>query len=78
MFTRSTDWPEWEQRFTRFQIATKLTEGHEEIEISSLIDAMVPEAEGIFKSFAFSNGDENKFKKVMDKFDKYFVLNMIH
>lgn len=59
-FNRPTEWPEWKQRFTRFQIATKLTEEDEEIQISSLIYAMGPQAEGIFKSFAFSNGDERK------------------
>lgn len=79
-FTRPTEWPEWKQRFTRFQIATKLTGEDEEIQISSLIYAMGPQAEGIFKSFAFSNGDERKYKKVMEKFDKYFVpkKNVIH
>lgn len=41
---------------------------------------MGPYAEGIFISFVYSYDDERKFKKVMEKFKKYFVpkKNVIH
>src|SRR4029434_10669960 len=50
--------------------ATKLTKESGEVQVSSLIYAMVHEAENIFKSFNFADGaDEKKFDVVLKKYD---------
>ncbi len=52
-FDRPQDWAKWHQRFTRYRIATKLTEEDGEVQVSTLIYAMGPEAENISNSFTF-------------------------
>ena len=54
------------QRFERYRIATKLHKDDEDIQVNSLIYAMGKEAEHIFKSLAFDEGDEEKYEKVME------------
>ena len=79
-FTKPCEWQDWKQRFTRFRIASKLNKDDEEVQVCSLIYAMGREAEGIFKTFVFNEGDEKKYDKVIEKFDAYFVpkKNVIH
>jgi hypothetical protein len=80
-FSNPSEWPDWKKRFTRYRIATKLHKNDKDIQVNSLIYAMGKEAEHIFKSLAFAEaGDEEKYDKVMEKLDKYFVpkRNIIH
>ena len=79
-FSNPSEWPDW-KRFTRYRIATKLHKNDKDIQVNSLIYAMGKEAEHIFKSLAFAEaGDEEKYDKVMEKLDEYFVpkRNIIH
>ena len=65
-FTKPATWPDWKQRFSRYRVATKLTEEDEPIQVSALIYSMGIEAEHIFKSFTFATaGDEDKYDVVL-------------
>ncbi|XP_056000230.1 uncharacterized protein K02A2.6-like [Ostrea edulis] len=80
-FGNPSEWPEWKQRFLRFQEATKLGKEAEGVQISTLIYVMGKEAEHVFKSFVFDDEeDAKKFAPVLMKFDDYFVpkRNIIH
>lgn len=79
-FDRPNEWADWKQRFQRFRIATKLNKEDGEVQVSSLIYAMGPEAENIFKSLTISADDQKKFDVVLGKYDEYFYpkRNVIH
>ncbi|CAL1578766.1 unnamed protein product [Knipowitschia caucasica] len=80
-FDRPTEWSDWKQRFQRFRVATKLNKEDGEVQVSSLIYAMGPEAENIFKAFTFAeDADKKKFDVVLGKYDEYFYpkRNVIH
>ncbi|KAM9409964.1 uncharacterized protein KZ484_002057 isoform 1-T2 [Pholidichthys leucotaenia] len=80
-FHRPNEWAGWKERFLRFRTATKLNKEDGEIQVSSLIYAMGPEAENIFKSFSFTEEtDQKKFDVVLGKYDEYFCpkRNVIH
>ena len=62
-------------------MATKLFSENQKVQVASLIYAMGPEAENIFKTFQFENdGDENKYDTVSQKFTSHFIpkRNIIH
>ena len=50
-FTKSTEWPAWRQRLSRYTLASKLDREDKAVQISSLICAMGPEAEKIYTTF---------------------------
>ncbi|KAI4885248.1 hypothetical protein NFI96_018850, partial [Prochilodus magdalenae] len=80
-FSKPEAWPDWKQRFTRYRVASLLTEDEETVQVNALIYSMGAEAEHIFKSFTFeSEGDANKYSVVMAKFDEHFIprLNVIY
>jgi hypothetical protein len=80
-FTKPEQWADWKQRFVRFRLATKLTAETEEIQVASLIYAMGPEAENVFRQFQFAeDGDKDKWEPVLQKFDEHFIpqKNVIH
>lgn len=59
---------DWKQRFQCFRVATKLNKENGEVQVSSLIHAMGPEAENIFKAFTFTeDADQKKFDVVLGK-----------
>eukprot|EP00117_Sycon_ciliatum_P040397 scpid36764/ scgid3433/ len=81
-FSAPENWPRWKSRFSRFQIATKLSSESAEVQISTLIYSLGPTADDIFQrelSFA-QDSDKDDFDKVVDAFDKYFAPadNVIH
>ncbi|XP_065192543.1 uncharacterized protein K02A2.6-like [Sycon ciliatum] len=81
-FSAPENWPRWKSRFTRFQIATKLSSESADVQISTLIYSLGPTADDIFQrelSFA-QDSDKDDFDKVVDAFDKYFAPadNVIH
>ena len=80
-FEQPNQWPGWKQRFSRFRLADKLNKEDGNVQVSSLIYAMGPEAENIFKTFVFTDEDEcDDFDIVMQKFDEHFIpkRNIIH
>ncbi|KAL7844207.1 hypothetical protein SRHO_G00227460 [Serrasalmus rhombeus] len=80
-FDKPTDWPDWKQSFQRYRIATKLNKEDGEVQVSCLIYPMGNDAENIFESFTFSEGeDRNDISVVKAKFDDYFFprRNVIH
>ena len=79
-FAKPQEWPDWKQRFERFRCATKLNKEDEVLQINALNYTMGKEAEHVFKAFTFAEGDEEKYAKVIEKFDEHFVpqKNIIH
>ena len=55
-------------------MVAKLSKKDEDIQVSTLIYCMGPQAEQIFKSLTFAaEGDKDDLAKVMEKFDCHFV-----
>ena len=79
-FAKPQEWPDWKQRFERFRCATKLNKEDEVLQINALNYTMGKEAEHVFKAFTFAEGDEEKYAKVIEKFEEHFVpkKNIIH
>nr|XP_023665577.1 uncharacterized protein K02A2.6-like [Paramormyrops kingsleyae] len=80
-FGRPAEWPSWRQRFSRYRVATKLSKEDKEVQVSTLIYAMGIEAENIFKSFTFAEGENAEdYETVLGKFEEYFMpkRNVIH
>ena len=46
----------------------------DEHSVNTLLYVMGKEAENIFTSFHLTDADKKKWKKVVDKFDKHFVI----
>jgi hypothetical protein len=74
-FSNPSEWTDWKQRFAHFMNATKLHKEDGEIERSSLIFALVRDAEDtcIFRTFEFNKGEEKVYDKVLETFDECFV-----
>ena len=66
-------WPRWKKRFERYRIACSLNEKSGEMQVSTLIYIMGPEAEDILASFGLSDDESKEYDDVMNKFDGYFV-----
>ena len=85
-FSKPVEWPVWKQRFLRYRSASKLKDDDGEVQVSSLIYSMGPEAEKIFSSLVFPEptvdiaDPQNHFDTVLTLFDNYFVpkRNVIH
>ena len=75
------NWKEWRKRFNRWALATKLKSEEKDVQLSSLIFAMGPDAEDIYAKFVFAEGeDKEDLDTVLKKFDEYFIpaVNIIH
>ena len=64
--------PEWKQSFERFPVATKLNKESEDVQISSLLYSMGPEAEHIMKTIP--SDKSSKYDDVIKEFDDHFVM----
>ena len=56
-----------------YRIASSLNEKSGEMQVSTFIYAMGPEAEDILASFGLSDDESKEYDNVMNKFDGYFV-----
>ena len=63
--------PEWKRRFERFRVAAKLNKESEDVQISSLVYSMGPEAEHIMKTIP--SDKSSKYDDVIKEFDDHFV-----
>ncbi len=75
-FSRSTEWPVWRHHFDGFQVTAKLDKDSSEIQVNSFLYAVEGEAELIYESFVYDDGEENPefdYKTVTGKFDEHFV-----
>ena len=79
-FREPQGWPEWRSQFQRFRTASELTDKSGEVQVSSLIYSMGPEAEKIFTQFGLVDADANDFHTVIGRFNAYFdpKRNVIH
>ena len=79
-FAKPQEWPDWKQRFERFRCATKLNKEDKVLQINAVIYTVGKEVEHVFKAFTFAEGDEEKYAKVIEKFDEHFMpkKNVIH
>ena len=66
-FKNPEEWPKWIRRFERYRISTELNKNEELLQINAMIYCMGDEADDIFKSFTFAEGDEKKYSKVKEK-----------
>ena len=73
-FKNPENWPKWIWRFKRYRISTELNKKHEPLQINTMIYCMGDEADDIFKSFTFAEGDEKKYASVKEKFDQHFII----
>ena len=72
--------PEWRQRFKRYRVATKLKDEEGDVQVSTLIYSMGPEAETVFNTFKFNaEADKTSFDILVKLYD-YFApwKNVIH
>lgn len=73
-FSRPEEWPNWKQRFLRYQVTTKLVKEPADVQVSALIYSTGPEAEQVFKSFNLTEDDEAEdFDLVLCLFEEPFV-----
>lgn len=79
-FSHPERWPEWRQRFHRYRIATKLDKEEAEVQIYTLLYSMGKEAEQVYQTFTFREGEREDYDNVTRKLDDYFVpkVNVIH
>ena len=70
------EWPKWLWRFERSCISTELNKNDEVQQINTMIYCMGDEADDIFKTFTFAEGQEKKYDKVnfKEKFDQHFTI----
>ena len=73
-FKNPEDWPKWIRRFERYRISTELNKKDEPLQINTMIYCKGDEADNIFKSFTFAEGDEKKYASVKEKFDQHFII----
>jgi hypothetical protein len=62
-FSQPSGWPSWKERFERFAKATKLNKEDGDVQVSTLIYTMGPQAETLFKTFSLSADDSKKIDK---------------
>ena len=79
-FTQPQKWTEWARRFQRYRTASKLDKEDGEVQVSTFIYAMGPEAEIILDKSGLEEADRSKFDKVFEKFESHFTpqRNYIH
>jgi len=63
-------WTEWRSQFQRFRTASELTDKSGEVQVSSLIYSMGPEAEKIFTQFGLTDAEANDFQTVIGRFSQ--------
>ena len=81
IFEWPIEWPQWQARFSRYCIASKLTKEDGIVQVSSLIYAMGKDSEHIFQTFTFENqGDKDNYDIVLSKLDHRFMpkRNIVH
>ena len=65
-------WTEWKSRFTRYRVASKLTEDSGEGQVATLIYSMGNDAENIFASFSFQEkAHKQDYQIVLQKFEEF-------
>ena len=81
-FSKPAEWKQWEKPFMCYRTATDLSKDDGEVQVSSLVYAMGPEAEHVFGSFQFTAREdgEKDFELVLRKFREQFIpkRNVIH
>ncbi len=79
-FQQPEDWPAWKRRFERFRVAAKLSDETEEVQVSTLLYVMGPEADTAFDQLGLTAANQKKWKNVIEGFDRQFTpaTNTIH
>ena len=77
-FSAPEQWPAWRQRFKRYHTCAELSDKSFDIQVSSLIYSMGPEAEKIYATFEIV--PTTTFDNVIKLFDEHFTpkVNVIH
>ena len=80
-FSSPDRWPAWKLRFSRFRMAAKLSIETEEIQVSTLLYSLGPDADPVFEyQLGLSDADKRKYAEVVEAFDTYFrpATNVVH
>ena len=89
-FSKPEQWPLWRQRFLRYRTCSELTRKAFDIQVSSLIYSMGPEAEKVYATFTINTDHRagqdppdppnTTFDDVIGMFDEHFTpkVNIIH
>ena len=72
-FSNPSDWPQWRDRWTRFNMASKLYNDPQEVQVSALIYSMGPAAEQLLNSFNMREDEKKLIEPVTDAFNQYFM-----
>ena len=72
-FTQPQRWGDWKKRFSRYRVASKLSQDDGEVQVSTLIYCMAAEAETLFDQFSLSADDQKDYDKVLEAFDQHFT-----
>ncbi len=69
----AASWRQYKQQIEVYILAADLTEASDERKVAILLHCMGPEHLKTFNTFTWeNNGDESKFKKVLEKFESHF------
>ncbi|XP_065195846.1 uncharacterized protein LOC135827245 [Sycon ciliatum] len=80
-FSSPDRWPAWKLRFSRFRMPAKLSTETEEIQVSTLLYSLGPDADPVFEyQLGLSDAYKRKYAEVVEAFDTYFrpATNVIH
>ena len=72
-FSKSEEWPKWKRRFEQYRQASGLVDKDELRQVSTLLYCLGGEAE-VLDTTRISAEDRNKYKNVVEEFDKYFKV----
>ena len=73
IFPSPEGWSKWIMGFKRYRISTELNKKAEILQINTTIYCTNDEADDIFESFTFAEGEE-KYGKVKKKCNKHFII----
>jgi len=73
-FSTPGDWPKWKRRFQRYRKASGLTAKTDEEQVDTLIYLMGDQADDVLLTLGLTEGDKTKLQKVLDAFEKYFIV----
>ena len=73
-FENPDDWPKWRRRFEQFRLASGLSEGENERQVSTLLYCMGEDAEDVLASTSISDEERKSYETVLRKLDDFFKV----
>ena len=73
-FNKPDEWPRWKHRFEQFCVASGLAEKSEQRQANMLLYCLGADVEDILSTTNISTEHQQKYQKVIEKFDKLFAV----